>query len=147
MVAVAPLLASVWPRARFIFLRRRGAENIVSRLSRFPGTSFRAHCRDGAEAMQGWRAVRETLGSAALEFDQLELAEAPVRSAERVAALFDLPADATTRLSHALANERPERTAARFPARLDVGEAGWSQAQIDYFNRTCAPMMAAYGYG
>jgi hypothetical protein len=146
MVAAAPLLRAVWPNARFIFLKRRAIENMASRLNRFPGTSFREHCRDWARVMQCWLDVRDELGEAAIELDQRDLALEPVRIGGEIARFLDLGPEATDLLARALAEDRPERTTVEFAPILDISQLGWSPAQTGWLRELCTPMMEAHGY-
>jgi hypothetical protein len=77
MIIAAPILRRIWPEARFIFMKRRGIENIISRMTKFPALSFEDHCRDWRAAMESWVAIRDALAGAAIEIDQLAMATRP----------------------------------------------------------------------
>ena len=147
MIEAALLMHELFPNARFVFMKRRGLENVSSRLSKFPSISFVEHCEDWARSMQTWLAVRDILGGAALEVEQLATAREPDRSAREVGEFLDLAPDAVRRLAIAFTNDRPERTTATFAPVMQIDRMGWSTEQITQFRRICGPMMAAYGYG
>ena len=146
MIEAAPLMQELFPNARFVFMKRRGLENVSSRLRKFPSISFVKHCEDWARSMQTWLAVRDILGGAALEVEQLAIAREPDRSAREVGDFLALPPDAVHRLAIAFANDRPERTTTTFVPVMQIDRIGWSTAQITQFRRICGPMMAACGY-
>ena len=45
MILLAPVLLEIWPNARFIFAKRRGLENLISRRRKFPDRAFEQECR------------------------------------------------------------------------------------------------------
>ncbi len=145
-VAAAPMLQAIWPAARFVFMRRRAIENILSRQRKFTETTFVEHCVDWADVMSTWLSVRDRLGSSALELDQFELARDPDGAGAVVADFLDLPAHAKARLIQSLAVDRPEMTSDRFAAISDFTEVGWSPDQQVEFMSRCAELMAQFGY-
>jgi hypothetical protein len=84
MIWAAPSLARIWPNAKFVFLKRRGLENLLSRTRKFPGFPFDDQCLGWTACMEAWRAVRDGLAGRALELDQHFLARYPDRSAEAI---------------------------------------------------------------
>ena len=71
MIRLAPTLLRLWPKAKFIYMKRRGIENLMSRLRKFPDTiTFHTHCADWAESMEVWEKVRTQLGRSSIEVDQ-----------------------------------------------------------------------------
>jgi hypothetical protein len=146
MIRVAPMLREIWPEARFIYMKRRAIENIMSRMTKFPTLDFDNHCRDWTEAMQSWTQVRASLAGAAVEIDQLFLATQPDRVAEALSRLLILQQGEVASLSQALRLDRPERTAERFGAAASLAELPWLPEQRNSFWRICGQMMDAYGY-
>jgi hypothetical protein len=146
MILCAPLLQEIWPQARFVFMKRRGIENVASRLRKFPEISFADHCRDWSEVMGSWRTVRATLGDAALEIEQLEIATDPASVVDRLATFLELSGTHAARLTRTLSVERPERTADRFGGVLDLDGMDWSTDAKLIFEDMCTLEMNAYGY-
>jgi hypothetical protein len=73
-ILLLPYLMERWPNSRAIFSRRRGIENIMSRMVKFPNRDFDYHCKDWAANMQAWRSVSNRLDpSRIIEIDQNEL--------------------------------------------------------------------------
>ena len=74
MVEACPSLLEIFPRATFIFCKRRGIENVLSRLNKFKGGAFEAHCQGWAQTMETWLQVAPLLGQSAIEVDQTDMA-------------------------------------------------------------------------
>jgi len=146
MVASVPLLAEAWPNARFIFMKRRGLENLRSRLRRFPGLNFSDGCKDWNIIMSGWRAIRAVVRGRFAELDQRTMLESPEASAVLVGRLLDLEPAEVKGLSTLLRGERPESTGQSSSFIADVSELGWSAPQIETFRQICGAEMEAYGY-
>jgi hypothetical protein len=148
IILVLPDLLPLWPDCRIIFAKRRGIENIRSRMKKFPEREFSYHCRDWASNMSAWRTVRERLEPWRYrEIDQRDLIEAPGVAAAEIAALLSLNASAQARMAHVLATLRPQQTA---PGTADqvasLQDAGWTENQVAEFLRTCGREMECFGY-
>ena len=147
MIRTAPLLKAVWPEARFIFMKRRGIENMLSRLRRCPEIPFDDHCRGWAESMASWVAVRDALGASAVEIEHLDMARQPAAVAKAIGRLLALTDQEETGVRHALAVSRPERSTESFAAVHDLATLPWTGAQIAAFREICGPAMRRFGYG
>lgn len=145
MILLAPRLRQVWPNARFIFMKRRGIDNVLSRLRKWDH-DFAHNCRDWAGAMQAWLSVRERLHGASLELDQRTLAHEPERAAAEIAALLGLSATEQARVAQMLAREHPQQTSARFAEATPLRDTGWDAERVRIFRETCGPMMRAFAY-
>ncbi len=146
MTRAAPALLSIWPNARFVFMRRRAFENIESRRRKFPGVDFYDHCVGWADSIAAWEEVRPALAGRAVEMDQFVLSREPARATEALATLLDLDAAECARLSQALSVDRPERTSARFAELYEPEELDWSVEQWEVFDNLCAPTFNRLGY-
>jgi hypothetical protein len=146
MIRAAPLMLDIWPRAKFIFMKRRAIENIDSRLRKFPELAFAEHCDEWCQAMKAWRDIREILAGAALEVEQLEVARAPDKIGLEVSSFLDIPSAASRRLTDALRVERPQRTSQQFASTMALQTVDWSPQQVDMFKNICLDEMDAFGY-
>jgi hypothetical protein len=145
MVASAPILARTWPNARFLFMKRRGLENLKSRRHKFRN-DFAVDCRVWAGIMSEWRAVRDVVGDRAIELDQRALLDEPGFSATRIGALLELTPDEVDAFAAVLGQERPQVTDPTHRVIADIAELGWSDDEIETFRAICGPEMDAYGY-
>lgn len=148
MILAIPVLRRLWPGSVFVFARRRGIENIVSRVRKFPGHGFEYHCRDWARTMWAWRQVRGGLPEdARAEVDQQDMIGRPEAVADRLCAFLGLPPERQAALVRTMRQNRPQQTEAGTAARrLTLETAGWDAAQAELFRLHCASEMAAYGY-
>ena len=148
MVESMPILHSIWPNARFIFAKRRGLENVVSRVIKFPRHSFEYHCAGWAGTMEAWRNVRNKHpGLPGLEVDQRDISDAPEATANLIGDFLALSPAARLKVVETMTRDRPQETQPGTSARvLTLQETGWSDEQIAIFERECGPQMRAYGY-
>ena len=146
MVSSAPVLAATWPLARFIFMKRRGIENVMSRQRKFREASFEYNVADWAVTMSGWRAVRGQIPGKFIELEQIELLRNPDASARAVGDLLALPQDEIKALSDHLRQHRPEVTDPTGKIISKIEDTGWTPDQIATFHRLCDEEMRAYGY-
>ena len=61
MIQALPLLMKVYPQAKVIYCKRRGLENIASRLKKFPKVSFLAHCKQWRNTHHMWCKAKEQI--------------------------------------------------------------------------------------
>lgn len=145
MVRAAPLMQEMWPNARFIFLKRRVIENILSRRRKFPGDTLENHYLDWVDVLSAWLQVRGSLGATAMEVDQLDLAQDGGSVAAAIAQFLDLPEDAATQFRTALATDRPEQTG-ELGAVGTLDGLGLQPGDRRGLVAACGRVMAAYGY-
>lgn len=145
MILVSPYLKEIWPSARFIFMKRRGLENIVSRKHKF-SDDFSISCADWAKAMSSWLQVRHELKGMAIEVDQLAMAREPARVAKALGTFLGLEREETDRLITELESTRLEQTSADIAHTLDIAGVGWSNEEIKTFHDICGAAMQEYGY-
>jgi hypothetical protein len=148
VIRLIPVLLELWPSSHFIFARRRGIENIVSRRKKFPEHSFEFHCKDWASNMSAWRRIRRDLPALrCLEVEQLDLVREPERAAAELGDFLGFSAGQRTGLVAAFRHERPEQTAADSAERvLSLRTAGWSPQEVALFMQHCNPEMERFGY-
>ena len=147
-ILALPDLVFLWPDSRVIFAKRRGIENVVSRLKKFPEQNFTYHCRDWALAMSSWRTMRERLEPWRYrEIDQRDLILAPATVAAEIGALLSLNTAAQARMAHTFVTLRPQQTAPGTAERiLTLQDVGWTESEVEEFLRTCGQEMDCYGY-
>jgi hypothetical protein len=146
MIGAARLMQELWPNARFVFMKRRGIENILSRIHKFPQISFQEHCIDWATSMEAWLRIRDLLSSSAIEVEQLAMVESPHTVASQVGTFIGMSALGGDNLTRSLQEDHPERTSNLGDKPRHVSDLGWSIGWVTEFRRICGPMMAAFGY-
>jgi hypothetical protein len=146
MIASVPIIAQAWPNGRFIFMKRRGLENMRSRMRKFSRIDFPGSCRDWALIMSAWRTARESVPDRYLELDQRTMVDDVGSTAARVGRLLDLEPAEVEAFAAVLRRERPEATSPSANIITDLSELGWSAEQIEKFRGICGAEMDAYGY-
>lgn len=142
MISAAPFLRDCFPDAKFIFLRRNGVSNVLSRMVKFGG-DFREHCLDWAKAMSEWIKVREKLPHF-LEIEQEDMLAKPASVAASIASYLGA-FDKQDEISESLRSGSMERTGAGI-GRTSLSQTGWSEDQKIIFQKVCRPMMEAFSY-
>jgi Sulfotransferase family len=138
-IMMLPRVMQAWPNSCVIFARRRGIENVISRLAKFPERDFTYHCQDWANNMRAWRTTSERLDQARiLEVDQRQMLETPEIVGSKLGKLLGLTE---------LRTERPQEN---FPGSASrstrISESGWSGEEIELFQAICGEEMVWYGY-
>lgn len=146
MIRAVPIIKRLWPDGVFIFSKRRGIENVLSRLSKFPAYDFEYHCRDWATNMGAWREVRQLLPAGSfVEVDQRDMIQNPARVAAKLQAFLGLAPNMA--IEETLASSRPQQTGPGSAQRiLTLDAVGWSTYEMKLFVTHCASEMEAYGY-
>ena len=147
-ILAIPDLIAMWPSCRIFCARRRGIENVLSRLKKFPAQDFQRHCRDWTRAMSAWRQVRDTLEPwRYLEVEQRDLVVRPQAVSHEIAGLLALNEGARIRIERTFARQRHQETAPGTAERLvSLAETSWTEQEIGQFLEICGPEMDAYGY-
>ncbi len=148
MVEAMPILHRIWPESRFIFAKRRGLENVVSRVIKFPKHSFEYHCANWAGTMAAWNRVRsEHPEVPGIEIDQRDIAEAPEATARMLGEFLALDAAAQAKVSDTMIRDRPQETQPGSSTRvITLEDTGWTAEQIAIFEKECGQQMRAFGY-
>jgi hypothetical protein len=146
MVRAAPILRRVWPAARFIFMKRRGIDNIESRRRKFPDVPFEEHCRAWAQTMLAWMEIRAGLSDVSLEVEQRDVAQHPQRVVNGLKRLLGLKPEEAAQMLQAFRTDRPQQTDASFTTEQDASELDWDATQTEQFWSICGTAMEAFGY-
>jgi hypothetical protein len=146
MVRAAPLMREIWPNARFIFIKRRVIENVISRLRKFPQDSLEEHYMDWHGVMQAWLDVRHALKDVSIEVDHLDLARMPADVSSKLSGFLGLTGDQAQKLADSLAGDRPEQTSDNFAAVHTLEDLNLADEERERLINQCNPVMAALGY-
>ena len=146
-IRAAPMLLEMFPKARFVYCQRRGIENVLSRMSKFPQVPFWYHCRSWATTVSAWHETRAKLGSSWIEVRQERMALEPALVAAELARFLGLDETQRAGLQKSLAVDRPEQSRPAGEAHeLTMQEAGWDPGLQGVFVTECADAMQLAGY-
>jgi hypothetical protein len=148
MILAIPILRKLWPGAVFLFAKRRGIENLLSRMVKFPGHSFEYHCANWAKNMASWRAIREKIAPECfIEVEQLRMVQHPEDVTRELCIFLGASESVWPAVAKVMATNRPQETAAGSASRTSsLAACGWTSEQIETFLKHCEPEMKAYGY-
>ncbi|CAH2572518.1 hypothetical protein PRNO82_01922 [Planktothrix rubescens] len=148
MIKAVPFILKMYPEARFIFAKRRGIENIISRLKKFPKPSFESHCIMWKSCMECWLESQQYLSeNIYIEVDQIEILRQPQLVSESLAVLLGLNGSQTTKIEHIFKNKKPEYTGVNESLHTRaIQETGWTDKEIAIFRKHCEEVSKKFGY-
>ena len=146
MIEAIPSILRIYPDAYFIFAKRRGLENIVSRQKKFPEIPFVEYCQDWAAAMDMWLAVKGQIDPAhRLEIDQYALAHTPQHVVDHIQKMLSLPGAYAKNLLDFFTTQKIEQTSSDWQA-VSWESLDWSERDKRIFLDECGGVMDSYGY-
>jgi SAM-dependent methyltransferase len=147
-IAALPAALTLWPKARIIFAKRRGIENVMSACRKFPNHSFEFNCKIWAESMAAWLSISPAIKSLSVEVDQLDLARAPDKVARDLGAFLELTPAQVQKIATMTPANRTETTQDDGLCFDLVGldAAPWTRKQKRTFLHICGEQMEAFGY-
>jgi len=147
-ILLLPRIMKAWPSSKVIFAKRRGVENIMSRLGKFSERDFRYHCEDWVRNMKSWREVRPKLDpDRVIEIDQLDIALSPGEVSAKLAAVLNLNTAELQEMKRTFEQDRPQQSGSdSFQKRVALEETGWSEEDRKMFLDICGTEMSEFGY-
>jgi hypothetical protein len=147
MILAAPLAADLFPAARFVSIRRRGLDVVLSRQRKFPKSTFRKNCEEWVAAIVSWEKVRPRMTGRYLEIEQQEMLADPHDLAGRLGLFLGFNEAQCSLLEQAWEGTRPEATSKSdtlTPVKLS--ETGWDPGKQELFLEICGSTMEDCGY-
>jgi hypothetical protein len=136
-----------WPSAKFIFMKRRAIENILSRLRKFPNMTFERQCIAWAKIMQDTLRAKSALNpSSYIEIDQYDIAKHPEQVANRIGIFLNLSMGDIKKMQSVFAHQRPEFTGGNEIDNPSFDDLAWTSEEKAFFMQTCGPLMKTYGW-
>ncbi|MEZ4630566.1 MAG: sulfotransferase [Deinococcales bacterium] len=148
MLRMIPDILLIWPQAKIIFAKRRGIENIDSRLRKFPHVSFEEHCRQWQETMMYWYSLREKLDQGQyVEIDQHDIEYVPEKATQQLADFLHLSPEQKGQMLQRFQEKHPEKTRQAYRMEIkSLDEMAWSKDEKLYFKKICSEAMDKFGY-
>jgi Sulfotransferase family len=148
MIWAIPIVRELWPGSVFVYAKRRGIENVTSRLKKFPNDSFEYHCHDWARHMAVWRHIRQQLPPGCfIEVDQRDMIQQPERTAQSLCALLQVDESAVPDACYVMSTRRPQESAEGSASKtLSLVASGWTVEQTETFLEHCETEMTEFGY-
>ncbi|MES2223668.1 MAG: sulfotransferase [Patescibacteria group bacterium] len=147
MMRVIPYIMYMWPKARFIFTKRRAIENISSRLRKFKHLSFERNCEHWAQSMELWQKFKSFIPeNQRIEVDQYDMGLKPLEVAEKIGQFLGLTNDQTKGVGNSLSHDRIESTGGNEKNLKGLHDLGWTEEELEIYNRLCSSINREYGY-
>ena len=148
MILASPIVRELWPGSVFVFAKRRGIENVISRVKKFPGESFENHCAGWAGSMAEWRNIRQQLPPECfIEVEQRDMIQQPERTARSLCAFLGWGDLAVQRACDVMSTHRPEESEKGSASKTSsLAESGWTEEQTETFLKHCETEMKEFGY-
>jgi hypothetical protein len=137
----------MWSNVRFVFCRRRGIDNVVSKQRKFPQQPFDAGCMEWKENLRVWDTKKGQVKAPWLEIEFFELENDPVSVSKRIGQLLDLDAGEVKNIQNYLEKNRPQITRDDIGSYTPLSKTGWSDEQVRMFLTLCGEAMSTHGYG
>jgi hypothetical protein len=138
----AKLIEASLEGTRFIFCRRRGIDNVVSKQRKWASVPFREHCTEWRDINERWDQIKGELTSPFLEVDFHEMFATPELLSSRIGEFLEIPEDEQIRFLKSLNGSQPTT-----PPWQALSEVGWTEDQKATFLATCQPLMTRCNYG
>jgi len=146
MIDAVPIIAKTWPNAKFIFAKRRGIENINSRLIKFPTVPFEVHCKLWSASMTSWLEVRKSVVDSSIEIEQRDIEINPKMVSKRICDFLNIGEESVELIYDIFTSKRPESTSVYRAVDLDLNNTGWTAEQIKIYKEHCSDISKKFGY-
>ncbi|MCA9837913.1 MAG: sulfotransferase [Trueperaceae bacterium] len=146
MLNALPIIVQMWPQAKIVFAKRRGIENIVSRMRKFKDVGFENHCRQWSNTMLLWQSLSSELPNR-IEIDQYDIQQEPKTVAKALKDFLGLDLYKESQIAKSFMHNRPESTSKPTDlAALDLFRIEWTDQQKELFKMLCNQAMQIYNY-
>lgn len=139
-------IQGMWPDAKFIYCRRRGIDNVMSKQRKWPDRPFENHCREWAAVNDLWDEKKKSLRSEWIEVDFFDLFDNGQEVAGRIGKLLALTSAEIELSANRLGATRPQDSSSDMTF-VRLSDTGWTDEQSNLFTRICGATMERCGYG
>lgn len=146
MINSVPIIAKTWPNAKFIFAKRRGIENINSRLRKFPNKPFESHCKMWSGCMKSWFEVRSSVVNSSIEIEQRDIEHNPKMVSKKIGDFLNIGEESVDLIYDIFTSKRPESTSVPSSIDIALNNTGWTAEQIKIYRDYCGDISKKYGY-
>lgn len=147
MIKAVPYILRIWSQSRFIFAKRRGIENLISRLKKFPHVPFEKHCIMWKDCMESWLIVKDQLKDCSIEIEQRDIALHPSDTAQKIGTFLNLEQTKINKIAHIFKTQRPQYTGGQENIEpISIDQTGWTKEQIKIFRKHCTEVSKKFGY-
>lgn len=147
MIRLIPYLIVMWPKARFVFSKRRALENIVSRVRKFKHLDFKENCTRWAISMDLWNKMKHHIPeNQRIEIDQYDMSVEPEATGKRLSDFLGFGNKEADGMAKLFRESRVEFTGGNEKNIKGLDELGWTPEQIDLYVHICRDLNRTSGY-
>lgn len=152
MLSMLPIAIYAFPDAEVIFCKRRAIENVVSRVEKFKGMTFKEHLTGWVKCFEEWKISKTAITSLLkrdcwnVEVDQYTILNKPEYAAKHVADGLNLSPSLVDAFAHVFSSKRPESKDATVKPVISLESVNWDEEQRSLFIKLCSKTMAEQGY-
>lgn len=150
MINAAPFLLNLFPKAKFIFCKRRGVDCVLSQIRRYgegpcDEKYFEYFCKAWSSSMENWLNVRDNINHSYIEIDHADLVYNIDEVCSRLSTFLCVSKKKLLLMREYFLNSFPERTCTRF-TETSLSDTNWIIDRQYEFIKLCGHMMHAYKY-
>jgi hypothetical protein len=138
------VIESSMPAPFFIFCRRRGIDNVLSKTKKWPQTPFAIHCEEWRDVLDLWDERKQHLSSPWIEIEFDRLRVDPEKAAKQIGAFLSLSAPEVSQVGSSLAEGQDPTPK---DGAVSIDDVGWTDDQKKLFLDICGSTMERCGYG
>lgn len=146
MIDSVPIIVKTWPNAKFIFAKRRGIENINSRIRKFPNKPFELHCKLWSACMKSWLEVKSSVVNSSIEIEQRDIENNPKMISKRICDFLNIGEESVELIYDIFTSKRPESTSVSTSVDVELNNTGWTAEQIKIYRDCCSDISKKFGY-
>lgn len=136
---------SVFDNVNYIFCKRRGIENVVSRMEKWPDRNMKYYTESWSKIMDSWYNNREIISGKYLEIDQYDMWRTPSKTSNLVKNFLNLSEEEEIIIRNSLQHDRVQKTSDSY-APLNFDQLEWSDEEKQIFMDNCGDTMENFGY-
>jgi hypothetical protein len=135
----------IWPNAKFIFVKQRALENVLSRLKKIPTVTFEEHCNQWVDTVNVWNTVKQHIpANSKLEIEQFHVAKSPADVSQKLSHFLNI--EDKSLINDYLTANSPQSTENYFKNAKDLSKINWSEEQKSKFWYICGFTIVNEGY-
>ena len=152
MLSMLDLALYAFPESKVIFCKRRGIENVLSRVKKFKSLTFEQHLNGWVKCFEQWNVSHHKITSLLktdgwyTEIDQYYIANTPDYAASLLAESLSKEGILTEKLANIFKTSYPEAIDGKINPICKLESTNWTDAEKHLFLKICQPTMAEQGY-
>lgn len=152
MLQSLPLFFLAFPQTKVIYCKRRGIENIESRLRKFPNVTFKGHCEQWSRNLKLWNKVKKEISKKLksenwfFELEQHELANNGEVYSKKMVKFLEVPDTRLPSIINYQSQNVLQKTAIDHQSTKSLEDTGWSADQKQLFKDICGNVMKSNNY-